>query len=239
MAMLTIQGLLSWDENLFSDFKLPVSPHTLDPDLYEESENMSIDILLPLIILECGELTIYPTEPKQFKLMLNAWNKAFLPSWQRIYNTYYFKYNPIWNRDGTITHIETESRDLSNNENTTESSEVSSKNEVTETRDNDINRLKKVAAFNSETMVNSEMEDISENDNNTMNSNQNGNGSIDRKVNATNTGTITTNYTDKNSGNIGVTTTQHMLNEERELYLDSIYDLIVKQFKDRFCILVY
>lgn len=40
-------------------------------------------------------------------------------------------------------------------------------------------------------------------------------------------------------GNIGVTTTQKLILEEREIGLFNLYDIIIEDFKMRFCILVY
>lgn len=40
-------------------------------------------------------------------------------------------------------------------------------------------------------------------------------------------------------GNIGVTTTQEMIKQERQIDLFNIYDIIIEDFKMRFCILVY
>lgn len=40
-------------------------------------------------------------------------------------------------------------------------------------------------------------------------------------------------------GNIGVTTTQKMIKEERQIDLFNIYDIIIEDFKMRFCILIY
>lgn len=40
-------------------------------------------------------------------------------------------------------------------------------------------------------------------------------------------------------GNIGVTTTQEMIRQEREIDLFNVYDIIIEDFKMRFCILVY
>lgn len=40
-------------------------------------------------------------------------------------------------------------------------------------------------------------------------------------------------------GNIGVTTTQQMIQEEREVVQFNIYDHICNAFKDRFCVTVY
>lgn len=40
-------------------------------------------------------------------------------------------------------------------------------------------------------------------------------------------------------GNIGVTTTQKLIKEERQIDLFNVYDIIIEDFKMRFCILVY
>lgn len=60
-------------------------------------------------------------------------------------------------------------------------------------------------------------------------------------------GTVTDNGTIDNDattdirsyGNIGVTTTQQMIEQERETALFNIYDAIIQSFKYRFCVLVY
>lgn len=60
-------------------------------------------------------------------------------------------------------------------------------------------------------------------------------------------GTVTDNGTIDNDdttdirsyGNIGVTTTQQMIEQERETALFNIYDTIIQSFKYRFCVLVY
>lgn len=53
----------------------------------------------------------------------------------------------------------------------------------------------------------------------------------------TDTGTLTRERTEK--GNIGITTTQQMIKEEREVSQFNMYDYIVRSFKERFCIMVY
>lgn len=55
--------------------------------------------------------------------------------------------------------------------------------------------------------------------------------------NSTDTGTITRERIEH--GNIGVTTTQQMIKEEREIAEFSIYSFIIEEFKRRFCIMVY
>lgn len=49
----------------------------------------------------------------------------------------------------------------------------------------------------------------------------------------------TATRTGRTHGNIGVTTSQQMLKEEREVATFNIYDIIANDFKQRFCIIVY
>jgi hypothetical protein len=56
---------------------------------------------------------------------------------------------------------------------------------------------------------------------------------------ATDTGTVEITKTGNAKGNIGVTTTQQMIEAERDVVKFNIYDYILQSFKARFCILVY
>jgi len=54
------------------------------------------------------------------------------------------------------------------------------------------------------------------------------------------TGTDTGTITRRETGNIGVTSTQSMIREEVEIRKDfNIYQIIVEDFKSRFCLMVY
>ena len=46
-------------------------------------------------------------------------------------------------------------------------------------------------------------------------------------------------YTVERGGNIGVTTSQHMLQEEREVSKFDVIRYIIEDFKQRFCLLIY
>ena len=62
-----------------------------------------------------------------------------------------------------------------------------------------------------------------------------GNMTHGEQIATTNTGSHELNA----HGNIGVTTTQKLIREQREVELFNIYDIIIEDFKMRFCILVY
>ena len=53
----------------------------------------------------------------------------------------------------------------------------------------------------------------------------------------TDAGTITRERTEK--GNIGLTSTQSLIQEQREVENFNVYDVIIQDFKHRFCVMVY
>ena len=53
------------------------------------------------------------------------------------------------------------------------------------------------------------------------------------------TGDVETSHTNKTSGNIGVTTTQQMLEQERTVLQFNFFETVVEDFKKKFCIEVY
>lgn len=57
--------------------------------------------------------------------------------------------------------------------------------------------------------------------------------------NATNTGEESETVTENTSGNIGVTSSQELIEQEREVSRFNIYDVITEDFKNRFCIEIY
>ena len=57
--------------------------------------------------------------------------------------------------------------------------------------------------------------------------------------NWSNASKLNSDYTERRTGNIGVTATQDLIKKEREIANFSIIDYITESFKERFCLLVY
>lgn len=57
--------------------------------------------------------------------------------------------------------------------------------------------------------------------------------------NWSNSNKLKSDYTERRTGNIGVTATQDLLKKEREIADFSIIEYITQSFKERFCLLVY
>lgn len=190
---LSILGLYYAKPTIFDGMSLP--------------EGLSRQDTIDNILLECAELEILYTDPDFMATAVAIWSRAQLPSWEKLYATTNFDYNPIWNKDGEIT--ETETRDLQSFAQDQPGVTTVSKNEV--------------AAYDANTPQLANQNTI-----NMFGANQS---------NGTDTGTITRFRTEK--GNIGITTTQQMIKEEREVAAFNIISAIAKDFKQKFCLMVY
>ena len=62
---------------------------------------------------------------------------------------------------------------------------------------------------------------------------------IDHSENIDDDNTIARTYTQKRTGNIGVTTTQQMLEQERAIAEFNMVEYITESFKKRFCLMIY
>ena len=103
-ATVTPLSLYMLDDTLFDGLQLPTMPTnpTDYPDLYVQGFNLDREVLVNNILMETGELDcIYP-DPDFCKWAITQWSKKELPVWQELYNTLFYKYNPLWNKDGSI-----------------------------------------------------------------------------------------------------------------------------------------
>ena len=173
--------------------------------------NVQRETMINNILLETAELEcIYPSAPF-FKTALNMWSAMEVEKWTKLEATQNYDYNPIENYD--------RNEEWSDNATATGTGTVKGKN----TGLNE-NRMD-VWGYNSTTSVPQNIATVNSTDNventNTANSEQTG----------THKGRI--------HGNIGVTTTQQMIAEERKILDWDIHHYIIDEFKRRFCILVY
>ena len=178
-------------------------------------EGIDREALINEILFQCAELEIVYPNIDTMKLAITTWSIANQYTWEKLYNTMKLDYNPIWNVDAEIDH--------NNRVTGSDNRSVQKYNTTTPNTTNEHS----VQGFNSSQWSQSEKDVVS--------------GTVQDN------GSITDNNTDDNSetfherrtGNIGVTTTQKMIKEERAIAEFSIINYIVQSFKTRFCILIY
>ena len=235
--LLSIMGLYEYDNNLFQGLQLP--------------DGLNREAVINEILLQCAELEVVYPNIDIMKLAITTWSVANQYTWQKLYDTMVVEYNPIWNVDATVTETleGEESRDIARTGNGSNNRTVNlSDNRTINTHDNesiDITDTESVKGFNSDTWAESKKNVKSGTDNIAHSGTDN----------IAHTGTDNTAITDsenvdddvarsetreqRRTGNIGVTTTQQMLEQERKIAEFNMISYIAQSFKQRFCLLIY
>ena len=102
-ATLSVMGIYNYYDSLFDGFRIPANMEIEDQDVKQ-------DIIDTICIESAGLEVLYP-EPEVFKFAIEKWTNLNFKIWDELQATRLYEYNPIWNKDGTVT--ETETRDLS------------------------------------------------------------------------------------------------------------------------------
>lgn len=252
-TLLSIITMYNYDPSIFDDLSLPAE---LDKDLVTDN-----------IMLELGELELLYNDPNMMKFAISRWSSKELKKWEELYDTTVLDYNPIENYNRTDDFTDTETRDLAtSNIETRDLAETDNETRDlatgvignTNTSDIDVETgansvLKETAAYNAPSLVSNSLDTETRGTTNTKtvgtDTTQTGTDTGTVDASKTDTGTVADAGTDSGTiemrkvgnakGNIGVTTTQQMIQQEREVVEFNIYDYIVDSFKLRFCILVY
>lgn len=280
-ATMSVRGLYSWDDTIFESMQVPAA-FTED-----DKENLIDNILIETADFEC----VY-SSPEFLAVAIDRWSRKELPTWERIYRVATMNYNPLENYNRTETATETtentqqhsgtdasahtgtdtETHSGTDTETNSGTDQVASNSTTaldgtdTETHSGtDTTNIKK-AAFDTNTLVDTEStatingHTITRDMDDTTTVTGTGSTTYGHKVDtkhgeaiATQHGeTITDTYGHKVddsgevtreshiSGNIGVLTSQAMA--EAEVLVSAklnVYNYIIESFKNRFCLLVF
>ena len=220
-ASLSLIGLYQWNNGLFETMAIP-----------DGFTNEQKDLLINSILLECGELEVIYPDYDFMKFAIEAWSHKELPTWQRIYNASLLEYNPIenYNRTEETTIVDDGSDTHSGNDTSRNSGSDSNTGGGSLTRQND------TTGYDANAFVPREKITDTTTDTNTTTYGGVNTFTHGEQIARDNERTITGNI----SGNIGVTTSQQMLEQEIEIAGKlNIYNLISDSFKNRFCLQVY
>lgn len=223
---LTIAGLYNFDNTLFDNLVLPT--------------DVVKDTAIFHIIEECGFLEIIFPNPEYMKQSIGEWSKGMLLGWTRYWNAINKTYEPLENYnmeesiivdlDGTNTGTVTLDLDSTDTGTVTLDLDGTNTGDVTTSR----------AAFNSATMVDGEKrtDDLANTTDSTTTNDLA--GTVDSTTTNDLAHTIDSTTTTNRAGNIGVTTSQQMLEAELEITRKlNFYRELARDFKERYCILIY
>lgn len=233
MATMSILGVYNYDESVMDGLwnNLP-APDGFPEDMeHRELQKMNKDVLMGRIVAKCAELEFLYPRPSFAKTMIELWATGKKQEWQGLYNTLYYKYNPIWNRDGTETY--TKKYDENYQSNRTDISNGT--NELTVAEKPGDTMAHEVTGYNDNT-PRLASQDVRSGTNTEESA---GAGTYENIGNETGGRSYSENYENKSGGNIGVTMTQQMIEYERNVVEFNLYDKIATDFMLEFCLLMY
>lgn len=228
-ATVSLLGLSRINPGILGELVLPDG---LDADLVKDN-----------LLAETAELEVIYPDAIFMQAMIGRWSAKELPIWERLYKTTLLEYNPIENYDRMEEWTEAEDTKKNTEADATGTSRTDTDGTSTKQSNTDgvINDQKYVSAYNEIEFTPTERDNNTQNEKNE--SEQKDVGTVSVKTSAENTTDETGNRNllrkGRAHGNIGVTTSQQMIEAERDVALYNIIDVIINSFKNRFCLQVY
>jgi hypothetical protein len=220
-------GLYNWDNTIF--------------DLMQIPEALNKDVLVKSLLAQTAELEVLYPNPVVFKNLVAVWSQKNLDVWNRLYATTQYEYNPIENYNryetgsdsgsGSTTHSGRDTRTIDRDMGGSDSSSGNGKDEhyiagfnpTPSGQDDGLLKQTRDEGQSTSTTRYGRTEDVTD----TL--------AHGEQVATSNEGEHELHA----HGNIGVTTTQKLIKEQRQIDLFNVYDIIIEDFKMHFCILVY
>lgn len=176
------------------------------------------DVLKTNLLMETAELEVIYPDAEFMKLAVTSWSDMMVHAWQKQADVLFEDYDPFINLKRDETRVITEERDLAGNE----------------TRN-----LAGTAANTQQNNVNA-WDDQSEDGVRRNTVIDNGNTSDTGTIGTTDTGTVTTTEEYHMTGDSAITDAQDVAIKEIRLRAEhNMYIIIINDFKQRFCLLVY
>lgn len=206
-------------------------------------DGVDVELVKDNLLAETAELEVIYPDAIFMQAMIGRWSAKELPIWERLYKTTLLEYNPIENYDRMEEWTEAEDTKKNTEADATGTSKTDTDGKSTRESNTDgvINDQKYVSAYNEVEFTPTERDNNTQNEKN--NSEQKDVGTVSVKTSAENTTDETGNRNllrkGRAHGNIGVTTSQQMIEAERDVALYNIIDVIINSFKNRFCLQVY
>ena len=209
--------LLFFDSTLFDRLQLP--------------EGVDKKLIINCILERHGNAALAHPDPEWMRHYIGTWSARRLPIWTKLEATLHLEYNPIENYDRK-EDIE-EKRTIGR----TTSSTASGTNGETNAEE----RSEKQTSLHDVSAENAFDYQPDSKDTVTGGGTSNYRRDIDTSSEASGEENTTDTFTHSNRthGNIGVTTSQQMIQSERDLVRYSLIEEIAEEYRDEFCLDVY
>lgn len=213
--------LLYYDDTIMDSFTVP--------------DGIDRQLALDTIYQRCGLTPLYHPDPAWLKFYVGRWCSKNAKTWEELYKTTIQDYNPIYNYDRTEETTDTRSGTRKLSEDTSSNTKQNGDTSVTDTSSDSSEHT--ISADNSDSYEPGYKDVSSRQDTQTSESSNHVDVTGDRAVDETTDETYLHKL--RAYGNIGVTTTQEMLEAQRKVVRYNIYNEIADSFKEEFCLYIY
>lgn len=216
-ALLTIRGLYNWDSKIFDLLVLP--------------EDCDRDTAINYILLQCDALNLIYPDWDAMHTLIGHWSVANQYAINGLWETTLLEYNPIENYDRYEEYTDTDKKDETDGKGTT----ITGHSSATVTPGSTSTTVGSRKAFNETTFseVDKEVNTAGGVDASAGDSSSTWSGADTHTANNVFT------HTAHLHGNIGVTTNQQMITDQRGIVDFNFYMQLGDMFKREFCIMVY
>lgn len=221
IATTGLLDLLYFDDTIMDNFTVP--------------DGIDRQLALDTIYQRCGLTPLYHPDPAWLKFYVGRWCSKNAKTWEELYKTTIQDYNPIYNYDRTEETTDTRSGTRKLSEDTSSNTEQSGDSSVTDSSSDTSEHT--MSADNSDSYEPDYKNTASRHDTQESESSNRVDVTGDRAVDET-TGE-TYSHKLRAYGNVGVTTTQEMLEAQRKVVRYNIYNEIADSFKVEFCLYIY
>lgn len=241
LTLIGIESYLNPDSSVFDNIVLP--------------EGIEKDLLIDSILMRSGEFEVLYSDPDFLKSAINVWSRKYYRTFEKWINALNIEYDPLYNYDRTEEY--TDEHTGSNSGNNKQTNNLTRTNDLIRT--DDLTRTDNLSNSQNDTVTHSEK---AYNDANFVESQKDvsvisgsnsgtvkNTGSVKDTGTVKDTGDISGQFSGQDAwknthkarlfGNIGVTTSQQMLQSELDIARWSLYEHISDMFCNEFCIMVY
>ena len=225
ITLIGIENYLNPDHSVFETMQLP--------------DGIDKDTLIGAIILRCQEFELLYSDPDFLTAAVNIWSRKNYRTFDKWVKALDIQYDPLFNYDRTEEYTDTHKGDFSSSgaSGNTRTDDLTMTNNLADT--NDVTTTHSEKAYNDSNYVGTTQDVIDQDESHT--------GTVTNTGSVTDSGSTTASGQDNYEnihkarlyGNIGVTTSQQMLQSELEIARWNMYEHIADLFAQEFCIMVY
>ena len=233
ITLIGIENYLNPDHSVFENMQLPAG--------------IDRDTLVGAIILRCQEFELLYSDPDFLITAVNVWSRKNYRTFDKWVKALDIQYDPLYNYDRTEEYTDTHEGKFNNSSTTngtngnTRTDNLTMTNNLSDT--NDVTTTHSEKAYNDSNYVGTTQDVVDQDESHTGTVTNTGtvmdNANFNSNTGANGTEDYTNIHKARLFGNIGVTTSQQMLQSELDIARWNMYEHIADLFCQEFCIMVY